>query len=685
MMSSLDKFLSDLSAELPSVCSEEKLTENVDSFPTHELVHKHEPIKLTEIKFLESRNNQPTTAIPSAPKINYYYLIQVKGDPTFRLTAKSARNGGAIAEFTAAGWVYKDKKDAEEVATRWTQGKRTLVAVKWYEPLLDKVWGDSKEEARLAKKEISLEIKKLENNKQINLLTVQCAQGGIHWSVLCGPIENLPEDCSEKDRKVYELLKPQWDKAKEEEKENDLRLSDLRMESEDLINIAQTNEVILEGIRKKITDLQSLHKRFAQLEAPGRPCVIINRIDAQPITEKDFKSRLSSEVVLVGCDTNGNPKYVSASKFWMGHAHKHILTKITFTNDPIDEYTYNLFSGFGVHPASGNCELILNHIKEVICAGCEISYKAFVKLLAWQIQNIGKPSRVITILKSTVQQVGKGCLASDILLKIYGNAGFSTSDLGQITARFNDTIRGKACIFLDEALFSGNRKSADAIKSIATSTQLGIETKGLPTVQVPIGVNFFLATNHEDAAYIEEADARYWIFEVSPHRAGDVDYFTSLYKEIENGGREAFMHYLQSLDVSGFIPSRDVPKNNAAKDAMINNSINPYDARKWLEQCCEAGMLLGYKLVNKKSSLPWEAWTEGDEHENGIFSAAYTEWQKSVRSSIEPKPTSSSKKFGELLNAAGLVVRVDGKRWRTLPSTEQCLKLLAEYGKSHKK
>ena len=442
----------------------------------------------------------------------------------------------------------------------------------------------------------------------------------------------------------------------------------------------ENEEVIIEGIPKKITTMQSLDKRFAQLEAPGQPCVLINRIDSQPISQSDFKSRLSGEVVVIGVDGNNNPKYVSASKFWIGNSRKRFYNKIVFTNKPVDDSTYNLFSGFGIKPKKGNCELILSHIKEVICSNNETNYDAFLKLLAWQIQNIGKPSRVITALKSTAQQVGKGCLLSDILAVIYGNTGFVTSEIGQIITRFNDTIRGKAYIFLDEALFSGDRKAADSIKSLATCSRMGVETKGIPTVQFPIAVNIFLATNHDDAAYIEETDARYWILEVSPHKFGNSDYFKNLYEEIENGGRAAFMDHLLSIDVSNFIPSRDVPKDNAAKEAMIRNSINPYDARNWLYQCCEAGALLGCKN-DQDSIVPWMPWKSGVTYDNSVFLISYTEWQKTVKSANKPLPTAANN-FGKLLNNLGFKqTNEGGKRWRTLPSIDELLASLQKIGK----
>lgn len=434
--------------------------------------------------------------------------------------------------------------------------------------------------------------------------------------------------------------------------------------------------VVVGGVPKSITDMDSLNSRFAQLEALGQPCVIIHRPDAQPITQNDFTRRLSGEVVHIGNDSNGQPKYMAAHRYWSGNANKKTYRRVVFTSKPVDDDSYNLFTGFGVTPKAGRCDKILGHIKEVICAGNETNYEAFVKLLAWQIQNIGTPSRIVVALKSERQQVGKGTLLADILAVIYGNSGLVTCDHGQITGRFNDAIRGKAYIFLDEALFSGDRKAADAVKSLSTTTRILIETKGLPSVPAPVGINIFLATNHEDAAHVEEADARYWVLEVSPHRAGDNEYFKALYAESKGGGLEAFMHHLLSLDVSDFIPARDVPQNNDFKKAMIRNSINPYDARKWLEECAAAEMLIGHKHEpTVKHDLPWAPWLEGKEYENGVFYAAYTEWQKTVKSPVAPRPTAPNK-LGELLNKVGFNLRINGERRRTLPSTAECLRLL---------
>jgi hypothetical protein len=382
--------------------------------------------------------------------------------------------------------------------------------------------------------------------------------------------------------------------------------------------------VTIAGVEKRLVDLDSLNDRFALLEAIGKASVWVSRHDRMTIQENDLKRRLANEVVLI--TKNNKPFYEAAFKFWTGHARRHVYRRIDFTSKEPPDDTLNFFRGFGVTPREGICDRILAHIHQVICSGDAVATNAMLKLKAWQMQNIGKPSRVIVIMRTERHQAGKGLLLNETLLKIYGDAGSVPNSTDQVLGRFNDAIVGRAYIFLDEVMFFGDRRSADAIKSLATTTLYGIETKGLPIIQCPVGVNIWMATNHPVAAFIEERDARYWVLNVSEHRVGDTDYFDGVLKELESGGREAFAHYLLNLDVSGFVPLRDVPKNNDAKREMIKRTINAYDARKWIEECCITGQLVGLRIEDARNS--WAPWTVGAEHPFGVLSNAYTEWQK---------------------------------------------------------
>jgi hypothetical protein len=437
---------------------------------------------------------------------------------------------------------------------------------------------------------------------------------------------------------------------------------------------AQGSIIKVGGADMRLVDLDNLNERFAILDMIGKPSVYVSRRDRMTIQENDLKRRLANEVVLIGTKDE-KPVYEGAFKFWNRHAHRHVYRRIAFTSKDLPADTLNLFRGFGVTPKEGCCDLILGHIYEVICSGDATSNNAMLNLMAWQMQNIGKPSRVIVVIRTEHHQAGKGLLLNETLLKVYGEAGFVPSSTDQVLGRFNDVIVGRAYIFLDEAMFFGDRRAADAIKSLATTTLHGIETKGLPTIQCPVGLNFWMATNHDVAAFIEEHDTRYWVINASEHRVGDTPYFTSLLKEIENGGREAFAYHLLNRDVSKFVPLRDAPKNNDAKREMIKLAINPYDARKWLEECCETGQIIGHSLLDNygRKTGVWHAWVEGLEFAFSTLSNAYTNWQASVKSPVRPEPTPIAS-LGEALTRAGFgEKRTSTERRRVLPNPDDCL------------
>lgn len=227
----------------------ENCTENIpDIYPAHEPV-------LAEIKLKapEPKDEKTDPTIPTAsPKIKRYYRLQAEGDSKFYLTAKLAREGGAIAEFTAAGWVYKSQEDAEKVARKWTDGKRKVKVVRRFEPLLDKVWYGSKDEARLAKKQIMLEVDRHKKNKNLQDIEIQCDQAGLPRDWLHE--ETLPDDYnfSEHDKKTHAHFKPLWNRAKEEQEEIALKDRDIKREEEVLEsgNIEVNGKALLDNLQR---------------------------------------------------------------------------------------------------------------------------------------------------------------------------------------------------------------------------------------------------------------------------------------------------------------------------------------------------------------------------------------------------------------------------------------------------
>jgi hypothetical protein len=153
--------------------------------------------------------------------------------------------------------------------------------------------------------------------------------------------------------------------------------------------------------------------------------------------------------VQTGVDKTGKPVFEAPYKFWTGHARRHDLPTHRLHHEKLPDDTFNLFRGFGVIPKAGACALICAHIHEVICARDAIAYERMLDLMAWQMQNVGRPSRIIVILMTEGQQAGKGIVLLEVLLKIYGEAGFIPNSTEQVLGRFNDALVGRVFIFLD--------------------------------------------------------------------------------------------------------------------------------------------------------------------------------------------------------------------------------------------
>jgi hypothetical protein len=295
-----------------------------------------------------------------------------------------------------------------------------------------------------------------------------------------------------------------------------------------------------------------------------------------------------------------------------------------------------------------------------------------IDLIAWQLQNIGRASRIIVDLISQEEQTGKGTLLEGVLLKLYGPAGYMTVNISDVTGDFNEALRGKAFLILDEALFAGDKRSANKIKGYAATQQISINAKHLPHISVPSGLNIWTMSNEKVPVYIGEEDVRHWPLRVNPCRRGDHEYWAALYEEIHNGGREAFLWQMLHHDVSHFLPQRDIPRKNAVHADIVLRSLEPSDPRNWLLESIECERLLHVGDDTENVGMLWVA---GDGVSSSALWAGYKEWVRGLRGySIK---TARINDFWNVLTKAGFEHdRNKEKRDRVIPRLEDCRSLI---------
>lgn len=210
----------------------------------------------------------------------------------------------------------------------------------------------------------------------------------------------------------------------------------------------------------------------------------------------------------------------------------------------------NLWVGQTINPVEGEWPLIHSLLREVLCGGRESEYQYLIKYIAHALQKAWEKPRVMIILLGG-QGVGKGTL-SRVLRKIWSATFLQVNRIDQIVGDFNGSLERAYTVFLDEALFVGDRKHSDALKSLVTEQTISVNEKHQPARQITSYHRFFSATNAEHFKATDRDDRRDFVLRVSEHRKGDHDFWNALNAEIDGGGVEACAHYLLNIDLSDF-------------------------------------------------------------------------------------------------------------------------------------
>lgn len=305
----------------------------------------------------------------------------------------------------------------------------------------------------------------------------------------------------------------------------------------------------------------------------------------------DMKTLLSNRFVAVkGKDENGEA--VSKRKpmftYWMEHADR--PTAIGFTIDPkgdrFVEGRLNLWQGFGVEPQPGDWSLLRRHIVDVVCSGNAEHADYLLRYIAFAFQNPISRSEVIVILRGK-QGTGKGTLVT-LLCELFGAHGLQVSDRRQLVGNFNAHLMQVCFLFADEAVWAGDKQAEGTLKRMATEPTLMFEPKGLDAYEGPNMLTIMMASNESWVAPVAEDDRRYVVFDVSDAHRRDTAYFADIRRELDAGGRGAFLHDMLAMDLRGWHPRDGAPETQAKAEQQAESA----DALiEWLGNILEEGML----------------------------------------------------------------------------------------------
>ena len=242
---------------------------------------------------------------------------------------------------------------------------------------------------------------------------------------------------------------------------------------------------------------------------------------------------------------------------------------------------YNLFRGYIYEPEKAtSCDLIIDHIKEVWCSGNEDEYRYAFSWLASMFQRPKSVSITALVLQS-VPGAGKGIIIDNIFVKTMGVHAISTSNSDDLTGRFNSHLGVNLFFYANELSYTAQASVKSLLKTLLTDADRMIEAKNVNKIKSKNYSSVIFSSNNEWLLNIDAGDRRYAYLSVSSARVGQKQYFIDLKKEIDNGGREAFVKWLLEYDLTGWSPM-DIPDiSHRQRKADFLRSAHPVVRMVW--------------------------------------------------------------------------------------------------------
>ena len=378
--------------------------------------------------------------------------------------------------------------------------------------------------------------------------------------------------------------------------------------------------------------LRKLNEQHAVVEDVGGKCRVVSEVFDDALKRSrlslqhfdDFRNRYMHIQIELGKDSDGEVIRVPLGKFWLLNTSRRQYRTIVFAPGREVTDSYNLWRGFACEARPGSCELFLKHVLDNICLGNQSHYGYLLGWMSRAVQHPDSPGEVAVVLRGRMG-TGKGKFAK-VFGSLWGRHFLHVSDPKHLVGSFNAHLRDCVVLFGDEAFFAGDKRHESMLKTLVTEETHIIEAKGVDAVPAANYVHLLLSSNSDWVVPAGADDRRFFVLDVSDAKAVDTNYFAAIDKEMEEGGREALLHFLMTYDLKGY-EVRTVPKTHALQEQKVL-SMGPVE-EWWFEKLSDG-------RLGKEDSWPEEVSKDDLNHDM----IRYMERQKIMR---RPSPSALGK------------------------------------------
>ncbi|GGO50309.1 Bifunctional DNA primase/polymerase, N-terminal [Roseovarius pacificus] len=257
------------------------------------------------------------------------------------------------------------------------------------------------------------------------------------------------------------------------------------------------------------------------------------------------------KVVITTTDAKGNEveEEINPVPVFFNRARRWSDTAFAPPPASIQPNVYNLFRGFTMQPEPGDCAMLKDFIRDIICGGDAEVFKWVWHWLAHMVQRPGEKPKTSLVYWGE-GGTGKGTFGRLLraLVHPYGTTFGSQYD---VVGRWSGQRHALNIVGVsEEAVFSGNRETVNQLKHKIDAEETTVEVKQIQPIEMPSFMRYCFDSNHPDAMHTEGngSERRYCVLHVSNARKGDLAYFKALREQIDGDGIKALFRELMTYD-----------------------------------------------------------------------------------------------------------------------------------------
>jgi hypothetical protein len=280
--------------------------------------------------------------------------------------------------------------------------------------------------------------------------------------------------------------------------------------------------------------------------------------EIQVLTPQQLKIALAGRWVEAENPKTGKVGKRDAASVWLESRARREVYGIQYcpNNIGLRQRHLNLWLGWGLEPALGDCAIVIDHIEKVIAGGDTRKAGLLLDWCADIVQNPTRKPGVAVVLRGS-EGSGKSVLGA-ILRRVLGPRNvLVNADKDRLLGRFNSALAGKILIQAEETFFAGDARTADALKHLITGQTLEIELKFGRSFEIDSFHRLLITTNHKHVIQASSEARRFVVCDVSDARRGEAAYFDCLYAVADgrdDATAQAFLEFLLNRDLSQFLP-----------------------------------------------------------------------------------------------------------------------------------